>query len=70
MSLTRGQVNAVRIRLSEHMEFVAAFPPGTAMAVEAPCDGFADRPIVERGRLCGEATRAFPDSIYGNPASA
>ena len=34
-------------------------PSGIPMAVEAPCARYAGLSVVERGRLCGQATRAF-----------
>lgn len=40
-------------------EFLDAFPPDTPVAVEAPWAGGTDLPPAERGRLAGEATRAF-----------
>jgi hypothetical protein len=33
-------------------------PPDIPVSVEAPCQRYAHLPVVERGRLCGEATRA------------
>jgi hypothetical protein len=36
-------------------------PAEIPMAVEAPCAQYAHLPAVERGRLCGQATRAFLD---------
>jgi sugar phosphate isomerase/epimerase len=40
-------------------DFLAAFPPGLPVAVEAPCVRDAGLPAVEKGRRCGAATRAF-----------
>ncbi|MBV9249198.1 MAG: sugar phosphate isomerase/epimerase [Acetobacteraceae bacterium] len=40
-------------------DFVQAFPGDTPAAVEAPCAQYATLPVIERGRLCGEATRSF-----------
>jgi sugar phosphate isomerase/epimerase len=40
-------------------EFLAAFPPGTPVAVEAPCARTASLPIAERARRAGAATRAL-----------
>jgi sugar phosphate isomerase/epimerase len=37
--------------------FIAAFPPDTPIAVEAPNAATGNLPIVERARLAGEATR-------------
>jgi hypothetical protein len=37
--------------------FVAAFPPDTPIAVEAPNAATRNLPITERARLAGEATR-------------
>jgi sugar phosphate isomerase/epimerase len=34
-------------------------PSDIPIAVEAPCARYAPLPVVERGRLCGQATRAF-----------
>lgn len=36
-----------------------AVPPGTPIGVEAPMAAYADLPAVEKGRLCGLATRLF-----------
>lgn len=47
------------------VDFVRAFPKGTTIVVEAPCREYADLPTAERGRLCGEATHAFVDALYG-----
>jgi sugar phosphate isomerase/epimerase len=38
------------------LDALAAAAP---IAVEAPCERYASLPPVERGRLCGQATRAF-----------
>jgi sugar phosphate isomerase/epimerase len=38
-------------------EFIAAFPPDTPLAVEAPNAATKNLPIAERARLAGEATR-------------
>ncbi|MFC0385798.1 sugar phosphate isomerase/epimerase family protein [Muricoccus vinaceus] len=40
-------------------DFLAAFPLGTPIAIEAPCARDVGLPATEKGRLCGEATRAF-----------
>ena len=40
---------------------IDALPAGMAFGIEAPCQAFAHLPPVERGRLCGEATRRFLD---------
>lgn len=40
-------------------EILAALPPDLIVGVEAPCAAYAHLPAVERGRLCGESTRAF-----------
>jgi sugar phosphate isomerase/epimerase len=34
-------------------------PAAAPIAVEAPCERYASLPPVERGRLCGQVTRAF-----------
>jgi sugar phosphate isomerase/epimerase len=34
-------------------------PPGISISVEAPCAPYSHLPPVDRGRLCGQATRAF-----------
>lgn len=39
-----------------------ALPPGVSIGVEAPCVAYAGLPAVERGRLCGVATRQFLDA--------
>ncbi|HEY8613940.1 MAG TPA: TIM barrel protein, partial [Roseomonas sp.] len=44
-------------------EILAALPPDLVLGVEAPCSGHAGLSPVERGRLCGQSTRAFLDSI-------
>jgi sugar phosphate isomerase/epimerase len=36
-----------------------ALPASAPIAVEAPCARYAHLPVIERGRLCGETTRAF-----------
>jgi sugar phosphate isomerase/epimerase len=46
------------------MAFLDAFPLGTPLAVEAPCDLYADLPAFERARRCGDATRATVDRYY------
>lgn len=40
-------------------DIVSALPAGRPLAVEAPCEALAHLSIEERGRLCGEATRAL-----------
>jgi hypothetical protein len=40
-------------------ELLDALPEGIPLGVEAPCMQYANLPPVERGRLCGAATRAF-----------
>jgi sugar phosphate isomerase/epimerase len=40
-------------------ELLDALPEGIPLGVEAPCMQYANLPPVERGRLCGTATRAF-----------
>lgn len=40
-------------------ELLDALPEGIALGVEAPCMQYANLSPVERGRLCGAATRAF-----------
>jgi sugar phosphate isomerase/epimerase len=47
------------------VDFVRAFPKGTTIVVEAPCRDYANLTPVERGRLCGEVTHAFVDTLYG-----
>lgn len=41
------------------LDLMAAVPREVPVAVEAPCAGYAHLPVLERARLCGEATRAF-----------
>ncbi len=43
-------------------ELLDALPPGIPLGVEAPCVEYAALPPVERGRLCGAASRAFLDT--------
>ncbi|GAB3276380.1 TIM barrel protein [Sinomonas notoginsengisoli] len=43
-------------------QILDALPPGLPLGVEAPVLKHRDLPVVERGRLCGEATRAFLDA--------
>jgi sugar phosphate isomerase/epimerase len=40
-------------------ELLDALPAGIPIGVEAPCAQYAHLPALERGRLCGAATRAF-----------
>jgi sugar phosphate isomerase/epimerase len=44
---------------------LAALPAGLPLSVEAPCAAHAALPAVERGRLCGERTRAFITRLSG-----
>lgn len=47
-----------------------ALPAGLPLGVEAPVRAHAHLPVVERGRLLGEATRAFLDSYDNSTAPA
>lgn len=40
-------------------QILSVLPPGLPLAVEAPCLQYANLPVVERGRLCGDRTRQF-----------
>lgn len=44
-------------------EFVAAFPPGAAAAIEAPSARHAARPFEERARLAAEACRRLFETL-------
>lgn len=44
------------------VELLDALPPGIPIAIEAPHALHAALPVVERGRLCGQASRAFLDA--------
>ena len=46
-------------------EFVRAFPDETPMVVEAPSARYAHLSFVERGRICGAATRALLSGLRG-----
>ena len=46
-------------------EILAAFSAGFPIGVEAPGLEYAQLPVVERGRLCGEATRRFLSEYDG-----
>lgn len=50
-------------------DFVKAFPPGAAAAIEAPSARHAARPFAERARLAAEACRRLFESI-GEAAAA
>lgn len=41
------------------LELMRALPPGIDVGVEAPCLEHAQRPVIERGHLCGMATMEF-----------
>lgn len=45
--------------------FLNAFPPGTPVAVEAPCAAFSGLSPAERGRRAGEAARRIIDRNSG-----
>ena len=45
--------------------FVAAFPPDTPIAVEAPNAATRDLPPAERARLAGDATRRLLSRVEG-----
>ena len=48
-------------------DFLRAFPVDIPVAVEAPCAAYQHLSFVERGRLCGVATRAFLSGVRGSP---
>jgi sugar phosphate isomerase/epimerase len=50
-------------------ELLDALPAGIPLGVEAPCVEYSHLAPVERGRLCGEMTRAFLDAYQhrGSP---
>jgi len=45
-----------------------ALPAGIPIEVEAPCARYAGLPILERARICGAATRALLNGIFGQAA--
>lgn len=50
-------------------EMMARLPTGIPVAVEAPCAAHSARPVLERARLCGEATRRFLAGLQEPAAS-
>ena len=46
-------------------EFLRAFPSGITVAVEAPCAEYSGLSPIERGRICGAATRALLSGVRG-----
>src|SRR6478736_5816360 len=46
-------------------EFLRAFPDNIPVAIEAPCAEYAGLSPLERGRICGAATRALLSGIRG-----
>lgn len=46
-------------------EFLRAFPDDIPVAIEAPCAEYAGLSPLERGRICGAATRAFLSGVRG-----
>ncbi|MBV1706184.1 MAG: sugar phosphate isomerase/epimerase [Hyphomicrobiales bacterium] len=45
-------------------DFIAAFAPGTPVALEAPAPKYAALPLPERGRIAGAASRQTLQKIY------
>lgn len=46
-------------------EFLRAFPDNIPVAIEAPCAEYAGLSPLERGRICGAATRALLSGVRG-----
>jgi sugar phosphate isomerase/epimerase len=46
-------------------DFLRALPRNIPIAIEAPCAEYAGLPPLERGRICGAATRALLSGICG-----
>jgi len=46
-------------------EFLRAFPDNIPVAIEAPCAEYAGLSPIERGRMCGAATRALLSGVRG-----
>lgn len=46
-------------------QFLRAFPSEIPVAIEAPCAEYANLSPLERGRICGAATRSFLSGVRG-----
>lgn len=51
------------------LDLLNALPADIAVAVEAPCAGYAALSPLERGRICGAATRALLSAVHAARAT-